>query len=126
MQRHGLRGGARGVPARRRRRELPAAAFGEFPKANCEYVTIEASAGPLSTQNTGAITGTGTLELPFLTNEDAKEINGTNNYDAVWQIIYKYPQDAGRVFQLSMNANNPPAPPDCKDAAKCTCKEIGF
>ncbi|MFZ6185553.1 hypothetical protein [Nannocystis pusilla] len=104
----------------------PAAAFGEFPKANCKYVTIEASAGPLSTQNTGAITGTGTLELPFLTNEDAKEINATNNYDAVWQIIYKYPQDAGRVFQLSMNANNPPAPPDCKDAAKCTCKEIGF
>ncbi|MCY1056904.1 hypothetical protein [Nannocystis sp. SCPEA4] len=104
----------------------PADAFGKFPKANCQTVTIDASAGPLSTQSTGAITGTGTLELPFLTNSDVKEIADTNNFDAVWGVIYRYPQDAGRVFSLSMNINNPKAPADCKDKSKCTCKEIGF
>ncbi|MDC0722587.1 hypothetical protein [Nannocystis bainbridge] len=104
----------------------PAQALGKFPKANCEFITIEASAGPLSTANTGPITGTATLELPFLTNEDAKLIAGTDNGETVWQTIYKYPQDAGRVFQLSMNPSNQPAPPDCKDASKCTCKDIGF
>jgi hypothetical protein len=105
----------------------PADAFGKFPKANCQTVTIEASVGPLSIQSTGPITGTGTLELPFLTNDDAAAIAGTDDFDKVWQLIYKYPQDAGRVFQLSMNANNPKAPANCTDdPSLCSCKEIGF
>ena len=83
--------------------------------AGGQTVTIEASVGPLSVQSTGPITGTGTLELPFLTNEDAAEIAGTEDSNKVWQVIYKYPQDAGRVFQLSMNASNPKAPANCKD-----------
>ena len=33
----------------------PANAFGKFPEANCQTVTIDASAGPLSTQSSGAI-----------------------------------------------------------------------
>lgn len=105
----------------------PGDTFGEFAKADCQTVTIEAGAGPLSTASTGAITGTATLELPFLTNEDVKEIAGTDNFDKVWEVIYKYPQDAGRVFQLTMNASNPKAPAKCADdPGLCTCKEIGF
>lgn len=105
----------------------PADAFGKFPKANCQTIEITASVGPLSVQSTGPITGTGTLELPFLTNEDVQEIAGTDNFDKVWQLIYKYPQDAGRVFQLSMNPSNPKAPANCTDdPSLCNCKEIGF
>lgn len=107
-------------------KDCPADALGKFPKANCQFITIEASAGPLSVQSSGAITGTGTLELPFLTNEDVKEIAATDNFDKVWQLIYKYPQDSSRVFQLSMNASNPKAPANCDDPSLCNCKEIGF
>lgn len=105
----------------------PPDVFGKFPKANCKFVAIDATAGPFTIQSSGAITGTGTLELPFLTNEDVKEIAATDNFDKVWEVIYKYPQDAGRVFQLSMNSGNPKAPANCTDdPSLCSCKEIGF
>ena len=42
-------------------------------------------------------------------------------------MIYKYPQDPERVFQLSMNPSNPKAPANCSDdPGLCDCKEIGF
>lgn len=105
----------------------PADVFGKFPKASCTSVVIDATAGPFTIQSSGAITGTASLELPFLTNEDVKEIAASDNFDKVWQVIYKYPQDPGRVFQLSMNANNPKAPANCTDdPSLCSCKEIGF
>lgn len=107
--------------------DCPGDVFGKFPKADCETLTIEASVGPLSTTSAGPITGTASLELPFLTNEDVKVIGATDDYEQVWQVIYKYPQDAGRVFQLSMNGSNPKAPSNCSDdPSLCDCKEIGF
>ena len=105
----------------------PTDVFGKFPKADCQYLAIDASAGPFTITTAGAITGTGSLELPFLTNEDVKTIAGTDSTETSWNTIYKYPQDAGRVFQLTMNANNPSAPANCvDDKSKCTCKDIGF
>lgn len=105
----------------------PADVFGKFDKASCEYHEITANVGPFTIASSGAITGTGTLELPFLTNDDVDEIAGTDNFDKVWEIIYKYPQDPGRVFQISMNPSNPKAPANCTDdPSLCSCKEIGF
>lgn len=105
----------------------PGDVFGEFPKANCQYKVIEATAGPFTIQPSGPITGTATVELPFLSNDDVDEIAGTDSFDKVWEIIYRYPQDPGRVFQVSMNGGNPKAPANCTDdPSLCPCKEIGF
>ncbi len=103
----------------------PADVFGKFPKANCEYLEVAAKAGPLTISATGAVIGTATIELPFLTNEDAAAIDAGASLDEIWDLIYKYPQDKGRVFNITMNAGNPSAPANC-DGAGCTCKEIGF
>jgi hypothetical protein len=105
----------------------PPDVFGKFAKADCEYLMVDATVGPFTIPASGAITGTGSLELPFLTNADVDEIAGTTNFDKVWEIIYKYPQDPGRVFQLTMNPSNPKAPANCTDdPSLCSCKEIGF
>ncbi|HEY8374891.1 MAG TPA: hypothetical protein VIK91_00325 [Nannocystis sp.] len=107
--------------------DCPPDVFGKFAQADCVTRVIDATVGPFSIASTGAITGTGTLELPFLSNEDLKEVINAGTVDEVWQIIYRYPQDSERVFQLTMNPNNPSAPANCSDdISKCKCKEIGF
>lgn len=103
----------------------PADVFGKFAKAECQYLDVNAKAGPFTISSTGAVIGTATVELPFLTNEDAAAIDGGATIDQIWDLIYKYPQDPGRVFNLTMNSGNPKAPADCSGAG-CTCKDIGF
>lgn len=108
----------------------PPDVFGKFAKAECVYddkSNVNGSVGGFTVSSVGPITGTGTVEIPFLTNEDAAEIHGGASTDAIWNLIYKYPQDPGRVFNISMNGSNPKAPANCvDDPSLCDCKEIGF
>lgn len=103
----------------------PADVFGKFAKTDCLYLDVNAKVGPFTITSTGDVTGTATVELPFLTNDDAATIHAGATIDQIWDLIYKYPQDKGRVFNLSMNAGNPAAPADCSGGG-CTCKDIGF
>ena len=103
----------------------PKDAFGRFDKSMCVYTDIKASAGPFVIP-TGPVTGVATIEVPFLTNEDAAKIRDGATTDQIWELIYKYPQDPNRVFHLTLNAGNASPPADCSDESKCDCREIGF
>ncbi len=104
----------------------PADAFGKFDKAQCVYgEDIKASAGPFII-NGSPIRGNATIEIPFLTNDDAAEIRDGASVDTIWALIKQYPQSPDRVFSVSMNDPNPAAPADCSDESMCDCKEIGF
>jgi hypothetical protein len=105
----------------------PTDVFGKFAKTDCTYFTVDASVGGFSVSSIGPITGNGTVEIPFLTNDDADDIVAGATTDQIWDMIYKYPQDAGRVFNITMNGANPKAPANCvDDPSLCDCKEIGF
>lgn len=105
----------------------PGDVFGEFAKADCQYFDVNAAVGGFTVSSVGPITGTGTVEVPFLTNEDAEEVDAGASGDNLWSLIYKYPQDPGRVFNITMNGSNPAAPANCTDdPSLCDCKEIGF
>lgn len=104
----------------------PADTFGKFDKAQCVYgEDIKASAGPF-TLTSGPIRGNASVEIPFLTNDDAAEIRDGANVDTIWALIKQYPQAQERVFAISMDGANPAAPADCSDESKCDCREIGF
>lgn len=104
-------------------------AFGQFDRAQCVYPEagkeIKASAGPFILE-TGPVRGNASVEIPFLTNDDAGEIRGGASTADIWSLIKKYPQAQERVFSISMDGANPAAPADCSDESKCDCREIGF
>ncbi len=105
----------------------PADVFGKFPKSDCQYVEVPSGVGGFTIQGIGDITGTATVELPFLTNDDVQTVADGASTDANWATIYKYPQDPGRVFNITMSGSNPAAPANCvDDPSLCDCKEIGF
>lgn len=105
----------------------PEDVFGKFPKSDCQYVEVSAGVGGFSIDGIGPITGQGTVELPFLTNDDVQTVVDGASTDQNWQTIYKYPQDSGRVFNVTMSGSNPAAPANCvDDPSLCDCKEIGF
>lgn len=105
----------------------PQDVFGKFPKADCKYVEVGAGVGGFTVSGIGPITGTGTVEIPFLTNDDVQTVADGASTDANWATIYKYPQDPGRVFNVTMSGSNPKAPANCTDdPSLCDCKEIGF
>lgn len=99
--------------------------FGQFDQAQCVYADVKASAGPFVIDGNGVI-GNAKVEIPFLNNDDAAKIRDGANTDAIWALINQYPQDPERVFDITMNANNPSAPVDCVDESKCECRTIGF
>ncbi len=107
----------------------PADAFGQFDKSMCkdlgEAGTIKASAGPFVIDGS-PIRGNASVEIPFLSNDDAAEIRDGAATDRIWEMIKQYPQSEERVFSISMDGANPAAPADCSDESKCDCQEIGF
>lgn len=106
----------------------PADAFAKFTESDCVYDEQSANAGPF-TLSTGPVSGTASVELPFLSNEDIKTLEATpdsERVDKTWALAYAYPADSSRVFSVSINASNPAAPADCSDESECDCREIGF
>jgi len=105
----------------------PTDAFGKFDRSLCVYDDREVSAGPFNL-NTGPVSGTATVEIPFLSNDDVATLiplQGEALVAKTWELAYAYPPDSDRVFQLSINAGNPAAPADCSGSG-CDCREIGF
>lgn len=103
----------------------PKDTFGGFDQAQCVYSDVKANAGPFII-NGNAVAGTAKVEIPFLTNADAGQIRDGATTDAIWTLINQYPQDAERVFNVTMNGSNPAAPTDCVDESKCECRTIGL
>lgn len=103
----------------------PADVFGRFDKGQCVYTDIKAEAGPFIL-DAGPVTGNASVEIPFFTNEDARAIKGGASVADVWELAKQYPQDAERVWKVSVNPGNSPAPADCSDESKCECREVGF
>jgi len=108
-------------------KDCPADAFGKFDRSLCVYDERDVSAGPFNL-NTGPVSGTASIEVPFLSNDDVTTLNGLTDEARVaktWELAYAYPPDSDRVFQVTINAANPAAPADCAGAG-CECREIGF
>lgn len=108
-------------------KDCPADAFGKFDRSLCVYDERDVSAGPFNL-NTGPVSGTASIEVPFLSNDDVTTLNGLTDAARVaktWELAYAYPPDSDRVFKVTINAANPAAPADCAGAG-CECREIGF
>jgi hypothetical protein len=102
-------------------------AFASFDRSQCVYPEspIKANAGPLAVDG-NPIRGNAEVEIPFLTNDDAKAIRDGATTADIWNLINQYPASDERVFAISMDGANPAAPADCSDESKCDCREIGF
>jgi hypothetical protein len=106
----------------------PADAFGQFPETECVYGD-PIDLGIATQLDSGPISGTMQLEIPYLSNEDIEEIDGgRDSNDQMRALIEQYPQDAGRVVggrTISILPGNP-APPESCDGGGCNCSSIGF
>jgi hypothetical protein len=106
----------------------PDDAFGQFPESQCAYGDpIELS---ISTQlDSGPISGTMELEIPYLSNDDIDVIaGGRDGNDEIRALIEQYPQEPGRLVggrAISILPNNP-APPESCEGGGCSCSSIGF
>jgi hypothetical protein len=106
----------------------PEDVFGQFPMDQCVY------AGPNAFKTTALVlgqdpfVGMGSLLVPFLTNADVEAIAGGDDMSAsVWTRIESHMQEPSRVFPMSFDAGNSPAPAACGEGvAGCTCRDIGF
>lgn len=110
--------------------DCPADAFGAFPKEMCVFPEpVNLSIGTTIGEGE-AVQGTMTLEVPFLTNEDAAIIDAAaddTELELMKMRIEQYPpQDARIVGEIDLRSANPAPPAMCNGAENCTCKEIGF
>lgn len=110
----------------------PADAFGRFDASQCVYedpINLAIS----TSLDSGPISGTMLLEIPFLTNEDIGMIagfGGSNDdaQDFFEMKVKQYPQDYNRVPDgraIQLLSSNPTPPTSCADMA-CPCYEVGF
>lgn len=106
----------------------PEDAFGQFDQSQCVYgdpihlgISTELDSGPIS--------GTMQLEVPYLSNEDIEIIaGGRDSNDDMRMLIEQYPQEPGRVVggrNISILPGNPAPPESCEDGG-CSCASIGF
>lgn len=111
----------------------PTDAFGQFDSAECSW-------GPLvelsiaTTIDSGPVTGTMHVEVPFLTNADTTEIAANFEDTALIQSkIDQYPADDARVpggMDIKMSPSSAMPPASCTEATAgtggCQCYDIGF
>ena len=108
----------------------PADAFGKFDAAMCNWGTaVELSVD--TTLDTGPITGSMLMEVPFLTNADAAALLGSGDPtpEEIKAAVFQYPQDPSRLVNdgnpISLLDQYPVPPATCVDGG-CTCFDIGF
>lgn len=107
----------------------PENAFGEFDPAQCVYG--DAIELQMSTNlDSGPISGTMELEIPFLSNADIAQIaGGSDSTDAILELIEQYPRDADRIVggrAISILPGNPEPPAACDGMSGCDCYGIGL
>lgn len=106
----------------------PPDAFGGFAKEMCVFPEpVNLNIG--STIGDGnPVQGTMTLEVPFLTNEDAAIIAAASDDTELMKMrIEQYPQQDSRIVgDIDLKSGNPVPPETCMGETNCTCVEIGF
>ncbi len=107
----------------------PADAFSEFDAAMCNWGTpVELAVD--TTLDTGPITGSMLLEIPFLSNADMAALAASGvSPDDIKAAVFKYPQDPSRLVNdgnpISLLDQHPVPPASCADGG-CSCFDIGF
>ena len=106
----------------------PAEAFGRFDESQCVYGDpIEI--GISTNLDSGPISGSMTLEVPYLSNDDAAIIaGGRDSNPELRALIEQYPQEQARVVggrAISILPGNPAPPASCEDGG-CSCSRVGF
>ena len=104
----------------------PADAFGRFDPGMCVYDS-PVNLGIATTLDSGPVSGSMELEVPFLSNEDIVAIAADNKVIA--DRAEQYPADPGRVPDgrpIQLLPGNPEPPAECDGAENCPCYEVGF
>ncbi|MEM6992823.1 MAG: hypothetical protein AAF721_20075 [Myxococcota bacterium] len=108
----------------------PADAFGRFDRAMCTYPMDPVNLGIATSLESGPISGSMLLEVPFLSNADIAEISASgSDQDLFESLVFQYPQDNGRVPDgraIQLLPENPEPPEACNGAENCPCYDIGF
>ena len=108
----------------------PAEAFGRFDQSMCQFPEVPVDLGIGTTIDSGPISGTMLLEIPFLSNDDIEQVAAANSDQALFEsLVFQYPTDtnrvpAGRAIQLLPGNPEPVAP--CNGSENCTCYDIGY
>lgn len=107
----------------------PENAFGRFDQSQCTYgnpieFTIDTTTGDGS-----VISGSMTIEVPFLTNEDIAKIVADDSQGNIENLAQQYPRQNNRIIggdAVSILANHPEPATPCNGAENCQCGPIGF
>lgn len=108
----------------------PADAFARFDSNMCSYPMDPVNFGIATSLDSGPISGSMLLEVPFLSNADIAQISEAGNDQALFEsLVFQYPQDNGRVpdgrsIQLLPDHAEPPE--TCNGTENCSCFDIGF
>lgn len=111
----------------------PTDAFGQFDMAECSWgPPVELKIG--TTIDSGPVTGTMHLEIPFLTNADTAEIaTHFDDTDFIQSKIDQYPPQDNRWvggMDIAMNASAAEPPASCNESTDgmgtCKCFDVGF
>ena len=107
----------------------PSDAFGRFDESMCVYDT-PVEFGISTTSDSGPISGSMRLEIPFLTGDDAEQIAGASNNQSLFEmLVNQYPSDNNRVpggESISVLPGNEEPPEDCNGSENCDCFDVGF
>ncbi len=108
----------------------PADAFGTFDRNMCTYPMDPVNLGIGTSLDSGPISGSMLLEVPFLTNDDIAEISASGTDQELFESkVFQYPQDNGRVpdgRSIQLLPGNAEPPEACNGAENCPCYDIGF
>ena len=105
----------------------PADAFGSFDSAQCVYGT-EVEFSIATATGSGPISGTMTLEAPFLSNADMEAIAANPTAEVIDERVQQYPQQQSRIpngQSVSLLPDHPVPPASCSGGA-CPCYPVGF
>lgn len=108
----------------------PADAFGRFDQSMCTYPMDPVNFGIGTTLDSGPISGSMLLEIPFLSNDDIAEVAASGSDQAQFEsLVFQYPQDNGRVpdgRSIALLPGNAEPPASCNGEENCPCYDVGF
>lgn len=110
--------------------DCPEDVFGSFSPDLCDYSLFPPAGKTINTteivrEDGSPIVGTLRTEIPFLSNADIAEIAVDQSRATIKDKIWQYPQDPGRIIDMTLSADGPTPPAEC-DTGTCECFMIGF
>ena len=108
----------------------PADAFGRFADSMCTYRMDPVEFSISTTLDSGPISGSMRLEVPFLSNEDIAQIAASGSDQALFEsLVNQYPQEMSRIpdgRSIQLLPSNPEPAAACNGSENCTCYDVGF